>query len=309
MKNDSEKVKNLPFVSVIIPVYNDSGRLMRCLEALSRQSYSKDKYEVIVVDNGSTDNSKHVAQSFSGIVLEENDIQSSYAARNTGILHAKGELLAFTDSDCIPGEKWIESGVKALTDSSADIAGGKVSFTFSMKKTAAELLDSMVDMQIKENIEQRGVAKTANLFVRRTVFDTVGLFPSYTGSGGDVLWTGNATKRGLKLVYAENAEIHHPARMLPDLLKKQLRVGDGQMTIWLKSGNVLSHWFHTAKKEILFPFGKRKTSNGRENGKEKIPKTKLLKLGMVGLLCIGASNIGRMRVLVKKMFSPARSSS
>ena len=73
----------LPYVSVILPVYNDTERLKICLEKLTDQSYSKDKYEIIVIDNNSTDNIKDLHKIFLQVkFLLEDKIQSSYAARN-----------------------------------------------------------------------------------------------------------------------------------------------------------------------------------------------------------------------------------
>jgi glycosyltransferase involved in cell wall biosynthesis len=86
-----------PFVSVIIPVYNDPGRIRVALEALLHQTYPADAYEVIVADNGSTDETPGVVDEFDkkrpGLVrmVVEDKIQSSYAARNKALAAARGE--------------------------------------------------------------------------------------------------------------------------------------------------------------------------------------------------------------------------
>ena len=102
------------FVSVIIPVYNDSERLKLCLEALENQTYSKDLYEVIVVDNASEEDIKSIVGQFSQAKYTYESQSGSYVARNKGISIARGEILAFTDSDCIPASDWIEKGVANL---------------------------------------------------------------------------------------------------------------------------------------------------------------------------------------------------
>ena len=98
-----------PYISVIIPVYNDSQRLQLCLAALENQSYPKDSYEVIVIDNNSTDNVKKIVNNCSQAIYAFKKTKGSYAARNKGISLARGEVLAFTDSDCIPTHHWLPS--------------------------------------------------------------------------------------------------------------------------------------------------------------------------------------------------------
>lgn len=222
---------SLPFVSVIVPVYNDPTGISRCLDALRSQTYSNDQFEVLVVDNGSTDDTREAIQEFDVKLLIEDEVQGSYAARNRGIENAAGSVLAFTDADCTPDPNWIEAGVETLQAEDADLVGGRVVFEFSEQKTAAERFDASVNMRNDKSVRD-GVAKTANVFVRRTVVDDVGLFPSHLPSGGDVHWTQTATDSGYRLVYGEQAIVHHPSRGLAELLRKQYRVGTGQIQIW-----------------------------------------------------------------------------
>lgn len=222
-----------PFVSVIVPVYNDATRIRDCLDLLTSQDYPDSRYEVLVVDNGSTDETPRLVADFPVRRLAEPAVRSSYAARNVGVHAAVGSVLAFTDSDCRPGKDWLTQGVHALAG--ADLAGGAVRFTFSPRPGGAELLDSISNMQVQRNIAERGVAKTANLFVRASVVATVGYFPPVR-SGGDVAWTRRATDAGFRLVHAPDAVVEHPARRLPELLVKQHRVGRGQPFVWASTG-------------------------------------------------------------------------
>lgn len=225
----SEGIKQTttPFVSVIVPVYNDPLRIKSCIEALLRQTYPKDCYEVLIVDNGSTDSTRDVIGGYPVTLLVEDQIQSSYAARNKGIRRARGEIYAFTDSDCTPVPQWIEEGVRALLSEGADLAGGKVRFVYSSRPTGAEIFDSVSHLQMEQGIRERNVAKTANVFARKSVVDSIGLFPEHLQSGGDIYWTKRATTNGFKLIYAPRAEVAHPTRRLQELLKKQYRVGRG----------------------------------------------------------------------------------
>ena len=238
--DSNDRMEYLPFVSVIVPVYNGEKQIKACIEALLDQSYSEDRYEIIIVDNGSTDSTVEIAKEYPVALLEKREIQSSYAARNKGIRNAKGEILAFTDSDCVAEPRWIEEGVKALTSQSADLVGGKVDFMYSKRRTTAELYDSVTFMQIESYIKDSNVAATANLFVKSLLFDEIGMFPESVKSGGDIQWTSRATSNGFSLVYAPEARVKHPTRRLKPLLKKQYRVGKGAPNIWLSERKPIS---------------------------------------------------------------------
>jgi len=98
-----------PFVSVIIPVYNDPERLKTCLQALEEQTYPQSSYEVIVVDNGSDESIEPIVTEFNQAKAGYEPHPGSYAARNKGLSLARGEVIAFTDADCIPALDWIET--------------------------------------------------------------------------------------------------------------------------------------------------------------------------------------------------------
>ena len=215
-----------PHVSIIVPVYNDREHIELLLDSLSGQDYPKDLLEIIVIDNNSTDNSRQIARRFPVTLLEENEIQSSYAARNKGIRNAKGQILVFIDSDCIADKMWLRKGVSKLLTERADLVGGQVKFTFSKKQTAAEYYDALTNLALESKVN-RGGAATCDLFVKAEVFERIGLFPDNVKSGGDIQWTQKATKSGYSLVYASEAVVYHPARMLGELLKKLYRVGIG----------------------------------------------------------------------------------
>ncbi|MCB9772155.1 MAG: glycosyltransferase [Candidatus Omnitrophica bacterium] len=220
-------------VSIIAPVFNDQNKIGLLIDSLLNQDYPKDLYEVILVDNGSTDQSKDVIAKYPVILLQEDKVQSSYAARNIGIGQANGDILAFIDSDCIADKQWLKQGVATLQSQGADMAGGKVEFFFSPQKTAAEIYDSMMSMQNQVSIQEMGASTTANLFVKAKLFKDFGLFAPVK-SGGDIQWTSDASKKGARIVFAADAIVRHPTRDLRELLKKSLRVGKGYPQVWDK---------------------------------------------------------------------------
>lgn len=225
----NNKDHSLPSVSVIVPAYNAEKNIGKLIKSLLRQDYPQELLEIIIVDNSSADRTRQIIKRYPVKLLEEKEIQSSYAARNRGVRHAGGRILAFIDSDCEAEAEWIKAGVEALTSGSADLAGGCVEFMYSKRRTASEYLDSVTQMHTASTVNERDVAATANLFVRATLFDDIGLFPDDVKSGGDWQWTGKAVKNGFRLVYAPKAVVRHPARTLIPLLRKGFRVGGGMI--------------------------------------------------------------------------------
>lgn len=215
-------------MSVIVPVRNDPAGIQRCVAALRRQTYPEDRFEILVVDNDSTDDTFDVLTRLPVRALRERSTRSSYAARNRALAESTAAVVAFTDADCTPCEGWIEAGTSCMLERRADLVGGFVRFQFDGAPTGAQLWDASTNMQVETNIRTRGVAKTANLFVRREVVEAIGPFPVAAPSGGDVAWTRRATAAGFSLLFEPAAEVLHPARRLAALAHKQLRVGRGQ---------------------------------------------------------------------------------
>ncbi len=221
-----------PFVSVVIPVYNDTERLKLCLEALEAQTYPSDRYEVIVVDNNS--DSPLVAdelKEFEHVILEFEDERGPGPARNKGLLVAKGEIVAFTDSDCIPYPDWIEKGVSNLIDNSFNASiGGRIEVfpRDPQNPTAVELWDCLFAFRQKQYVEVGGFSVTANFFVPRKIWDIVGPFNSKLFACEDQEWCRRAASHGFRVLYGEDVVIKHPARRtLEDFRKREIKIVDG----------------------------------------------------------------------------------
>ena len=114
---------SLPFVSVIIPVKNAEKFLPACLKSLASLNYPKDKYEVIVSDSDSTDNTRDIALSM-GMKVTRAAGPSVCAGRNSGFKQARGEIIAFSDADCIMDKDWLMNAVKYFKDSKVACVGG-----------------------------------------------------------------------------------------------------------------------------------------------------------------------------------------
>ncbi|MFP4472729.1 MAG: glycosyltransferase [Candidatus Omnitrophota bacterium] len=290
---------NNPFISIIIPVYNDSQRLKKCLDALHDQTYPADRYEIIVVDNNSTEDIKSLVERYPKTIYTFEKEKRSYAARNKGLSIAQGEIIAFTDSDCIPCQDWLHEGSKPIIEGTADLVGGKIAFIYSAEKSSAEFYDSIVNMQHKENIHRRKIGKTANLFVKKNVFDIIGLFPTCC-SGGDVIWTKSATQQGIQIYYQKDATVKHPARKLIPLLKKSFRVGKGQPYIWLELKEPKRKFFTRTLLGLLPPSPRHIRKLTEERGTPDMSK-KLLSIWGVAWLCRFATFSGRVITIVKNL--------
>ena len=221
----------VPLVSVIIPVHDDPWQLKRCLRALEDQTYPKSSYEVIVVDNGSSESIEPVVNGFGHALATHEGRPGSYAARNRGLSVARGEVIAFTDSDCVPAPDWIERGVaNLLVAAGCGLVAGKVEIFFKdpRRPTAIELYESITAFPQKRYVEVRKYGATANLFTYKSVFEDVGPFDDELRSGGDYEWGRRVFSSGYGQVYADDVRVAHPARRsFSQLRGKIVRVAGG----------------------------------------------------------------------------------
>jgi glycosyltransferase involved in cell wall biosynthesis len=233
---------DLPSVSVVIPFYGlDIPALARCVESLLKQDYPKDRVTIVIVDNNDP------ARLSPGAFGPRCDIfyellPGSYAARNRGIRESSSEIVAFTDSDCVPHTSWISAGVKSLQAATEPIlVGGSIVFDFGddRRQNSFKLLDSIVHHRQEEYVFLHRFAATANLFVRRELFAAHGAFDSRFLSGGDREFGQRLSAAGVKICLAEDAVVSHPARgRFVDLLRKNLRGAGGDKAFLSLSGKV-----------------------------------------------------------------------
>ncbi|MEL6223441.1 MAG: glycosyltransferase [Cyanobacteria bacterium J06627_8] len=220
-----------PFVSVIIPVFNDSARLFRCLKALEKQTYPSDRHEIIVIDNGSDEDIQGMSETFRRVTFTYEDRTGSYAARNHGISMAKGDIIAFTDADCIPDCCWVEKGVQALQHASnCGMVAGKINLFFENPKqpTLVEIYDSVMAFHQKKFLSNLRYGATANVFTFKSVLQDVGVFNEALKSNGDREWGQRVYQAGYVQVYGEDACVSHPARRtFSELHKRTIRITGG----------------------------------------------------------------------------------
>lgn len=214
----------LPTVSVVVPHYRDLKGLDRCLKALMAQTYPKDQVQIVIADNASPEGADVVAEVIDGraelVVVPE---RGAGPARNGGVREARGEILAFIDSDCVAEPEWLVEGVRALE--AFDFVGGRVKVLVGdpAHMTPAEAFEAVFAFDFKTYIEKKGFSGAGNLFCPRRVFDAVGGFRVIMSE--DVDWSRRATAAGFRLGYAPRAIVGHPARTTwPELRTKWKRI-------------------------------------------------------------------------------------
>ena len=221
----------LPFESVIVPVFADEPALRRCLRALEAQSYPAALYEVVVVDNGGNPRIDRIARRFRRVRLVREEAAGAYAARNRGAAVARGEVLAFTDADCIPEHGWLERAVAALEHAPrCGLVAGRIDvFARDPRRPRpSELYETAAAFRQKDYVERWRFGATANLITRRGVFESVGGFDGRLRSLGDREWGARVFRAGYELVYADDAVVRHPARVsLPALWRRAARTAGG----------------------------------------------------------------------------------
>jgi glycosyltransferase involved in cell wall biosynthesis len=225
-----------PLVSIIVPVYNGQDTLELCLDSISKLCYPKDLLEVILVDNGSTDSTVAIAKRYNVTVLHEPSIKSSYAARNVGIKAAKGDLLAFTDADCIVTPNWLKHLVAHWNDTSIGCFAGEIEAYLP-----EDLIEVFSDRQ--GILRQSGTltcaylpyTQTANSAYRKTVFNQVGLFISEMTSGGDADIAWRMQKQlGLEIKFIPEALVYHKHRTSLQGLFTQFKKYEHGKVSWSK---------------------------------------------------------------------------
>jgi glycosyltransferase involved in cell wall biosynthesis len=200
----------VPQVSVIVPVRNAGRGVEELISKLRLQTLPTSRFEVIVADDGSVDGcATSLDADGQWLRVLALPARTSYAARNAAAATARAPILAFCDADCRPERGWLEHGIDALNET--EIAAGRVKFMPTRRPTTWTLLD--VDAHLnQEHAVRRGVAATANLFVRSTLFTALGGFDGSLRSNGDYEFVARAVAAGARLVYAPNAVVWHPPR-------------------------------------------------------------------------------------------------
>ena len=214
--------KNWPFVTVAVSLYNSAERIGRTLDALLNQNYPADRYEIVTIDNASKDNTKEVVDRYVRTLGER--VKYFYEAtpglahaRNRGAREAKGEIICYTDDDCIADKNWVKEIAQTVIEHDADavqgkiIIGTKIPEDMIYPKWFIEERFAHVDYgdHLKQIYENDLVG--ANMSFRREVFEKYGYFDSNPlyDMCQDTEFSMRITKNGIKKFYNPKAVIYH----------------------------------------------------------------------------------------------------
>jgi len=220
-------------VSIIIPVFRNNKGLDSCLKALEVQTWPRDQFEILVVNND-PEKDIDVKTDAANLHILREMTPGSYAARNKGINEARGEITGFCDSDCIPSRDWIEKAVRFFKENPdcMRLAGKIELFTKNPEKPATAELYEQVFAFRQEDYARKGAAATANMFAYRSVFADAGLFRQDLMSGGDLEWGHRAQKAGHAIGFSPEVVVQHPARKsVQELILKSTRVVSGYIVL------------------------------------------------------------------------------
>ena len=221
------KPRNLPLVSIVIPVYNRPKELETCLASLRTLEYPAEKIEIIVVDDASRDHTSAVARRFNVrlIILPRNRGQS--AARNAGVAVARGDIIAFLDSDCIAQPNWLRELVPYFQDSRVALVGGDVGAYYRKNRMdryeqACSALNMGADPVLGRGGNCVFYVPTCNMLVRKKVYDQVGGLDENLRVGEDVdlCWRLMADKHHLRYIPRGRVLHKHRNRFLSGFLRR-----------------------------------------------------------------------------------------
>ncbi|MCG8469635.1 MAG: glycosyltransferase [Gemmatimonadetes bacterium] len=200
-------------ISVIVPCLNDARHVAACVESLLAQVGVRGGYEVIFVDNGSTDDSAGIARRYDEITVLDEPVAGAYAARNTGIRRARGEVIAFTDADCVISEDWLQRIQTVMRDPAVALAVGKIRYP----ETASPLLHALaryenakLDYVVERGGTSRVFAHANNMAVRASAFEELGLFEEWPRAADSELAHRISRRRPeLRVVYDDSMLVTH----------------------------------------------------------------------------------------------------
>ncbi|NBC26853.1 MAG: glycosyltransferase [Bacteroidetes bacterium] len=210
--------------TIIIPTFRDWERLKLCVDKLLDQTAPGISYDIVVVNNDEAHEPPDFFRNKKQIQLLHEPTPGSYAARNTGASQAEGRFLAFTDADCIPDKTWLKNAHQLFNEQSCDMIGGRIDlFKPENGNSWAFRYDKHTAFRQHAHVP-RGKCVTANLLIKRVVFDELNGFDASVKSGGDWEFSERAVSNGYTLVYGNDVVVRHPARQsLRHILKKQKR--------------------------------------------------------------------------------------
>lgn len=227
-----------PFISVIVPVYNGEATICQCVESLLAQDYPRDRFEVIIADNGSNDSTASLLDRYPVRFVSANRRQTPYAARNDGARLSMGEMLAFCDADEIAAPDWLHRLVEAVPDGYGGAAGAIIG-RLTDRGAVADFATQEATFWKGDQPNDIRLAPTGNVLYRRDVFDKLGGFREDTLTGADYDFSLRVVRQlGQRIRYVPDAVVwHHHRATLRKLLKHEARIAFGREWVSQRHGD------------------------------------------------------------------------
>jgi cellulose synthase/poly-beta-1,6-N-acetylglucosamine synthase-like glycosyltransferase len=216
-----------PFVSIVIPMYNEEKTVGECIEAILNQSYPSEQYEIIVVSDGCNDNSEEIVRNimksankfYIKMVRQEN--QGAAAARNFGAKSSRGAIVLFIDADCIADFRWIEEMIKPLSKN--NVAGVQGAYKTKQKEIVAKLSQIEFEERFKklQQTEYVDFVGSFSAAYKREVFEKFNGFNTKFVMNEDVDLAYRISSDGYKLYFNPGAVVYH---LHPESLSKYIRL-------------------------------------------------------------------------------------
>ncbi|UCH57525.1 MAG: glycosyltransferase [Candidatus Bathyarchaeota archaeon] len=241
-------------VSVIVPVKNSARTIRDLMESLMSLSYDRDLLEVVVVDGNSTDGTRKIVEEYP-VTLVNEDGRGLNAARNTGIKWSSGQIVAFTDGDCIVPPGWANAIAKNFQDPDVGFVGGSVE-GYEKEGFVSTYMDETffrVKPEFKWRMEGTSLSLLhfpagCNMAFRRHALSKIHFFDERIEHGFDELYTVEKLgERGLRIVLDPEVYVYHHHRTnLREVLKQHFNYGrGGALLILAKRASTLARWFRT----------------------------------------------------------------
>ena len=206
-------------VSIIIPAYNEEKYLPACLESISNLIYPEDNIEVIMIDNGSVDRTRDIAESY-GVKVLFNDSKNISGLRNLGVRESTGDIIAFIDADCAVSREWLKNAAKYFVNGRVSAWGAPP----IIPKDPTWVQKTWFLVRQKEKpIQEVGWLESMNLFVRKEQFEAIGGFNENLVTCEDVDFCYRIRKYG-RIISDKSAEVVHfgEARTIKEFLRKEI---------------------------------------------------------------------------------------
>lgn len=228
-----------PSVSVIVPAFNAVGTLKDCLDSLLTLDYPREKLEIIVVDNSSTDGTPDVLAGYRTLLkVYSEPVRGAGAARNHGLRRALHDIIAFTDADCVVDKDWLRNLVPPLIDPAVGITGGKILSRRPCNRI--ERFGETIHDQGRVMQERLPTAATPNWASRRATLFEVGLFDERFLRCQDADLSYRLFLAGFRFVYTPKAVVYHRnASALSGLFREGFRHGHGSVRFARKHAKTL----------------------------------------------------------------------